>query len=120
MATEIVMPALGIAQETGRVVQWLAAEGETVTAGQRYDLHFHTRLLIRRFGVRIPGGPPPKPQVDGLSGNVAARLASAPPVYLPSRTPQHRGEAACSSLIDNNRPTGGQQSPGSVGRIKSR
>src|SRR6266508_2775692 len=34
MATEIVMPALGIAQETGRVVQWLAAEGETVTAGE--------------------------------------------------------------------------------------
>jgi len=34
MATEIVMPALGVAQETGRVVQWLAAEGETVTAGE--------------------------------------------------------------------------------------
>ena len=33
MATEIVMPALGVAQETGRVVQWMVAEGETVTAG---------------------------------------------------------------------------------------
>ena len=33
MATEIVMPALGVAQETGRVVQWMVAEGETVAAG---------------------------------------------------------------------------------------
>lgn len=34
MATEIVMPALGVAQETGRVVEWLASEGDTVTAGE--------------------------------------------------------------------------------------
>jgi len=27
------------------------------------DLHSRTRLLIRRFRVRVPGGPPPKPQV---------------------------------------------------------
>src|SRR5918994_5850774 len=33
MATEIVMPALGVAQETGRVVQWMVGEGETVAAG---------------------------------------------------------------------------------------
>jgi hypothetical protein len=38
--------------------------GSTVTqtrgseAMQRSDLHLQTRLLIRRFGVRIPGGPP--------------------------------------------------------------
>lgn len=34
MATEIVMPALGIAQETGRIVEWLAVEGDTVTEGE--------------------------------------------------------------------------------------
>lgn len=34
MATEIVMPALGVAQDTGRVVQWLAGEGQTVTVGE--------------------------------------------------------------------------------------
>jgi len=32
---------------------------------QRSDQHSSTRLLIRRFGVRIPGGPRTKPQVDG-------------------------------------------------------
>ena len=34
MVTEIVMPALGIAQETGRIVEWLAVEGDTVTEGE--------------------------------------------------------------------------------------
>ena len=30
MAKEVIMPALGMAQETGSVVQWLKAEGEAV------------------------------------------------------------------------------------------
>ena len=34
MATEVVMPALGVAQETGRIVEWLAVEGENVTEGE--------------------------------------------------------------------------------------
>lgn len=34
MPTEIVMPALGLAQESGRVLQWMAEEGQTVTAGE--------------------------------------------------------------------------------------
>jgi len=50
-------------------------------------------LLIRRFGVRIPGGPPANPQVEGLSGDVDAELATAPPVYLPSETRLRHGTA---------------------------
>src|SRR5689334_22359988 len=34
MATRVILPALGMAQDTGRVVQWLKAEGEQVTKGQ--------------------------------------------------------------------------------------
>ena len=34
MATDVILPALGMAQETGKVVQWLKAEGEQVTRGQ--------------------------------------------------------------------------------------
>ncbi|MEE8326209.1 MAG: dihydrolipoamide acetyltransferase family protein, partial [candidate division NC10 bacterium] len=34
MATEVIMPALGMAQETGRLVSWLKAEGEQVTQGE--------------------------------------------------------------------------------------
>jgi pyruvate dehydrogenase E2 component (dihydrolipoamide acetyltransferase) len=34
MATEIIMPALGMAQEKGTLVNWLKAEGESVTKGE--------------------------------------------------------------------------------------
>lgn len=34
MATDVILPALGMAQETGKVLQWLKAEGEQVTKGQ--------------------------------------------------------------------------------------
>lgn len=34
MATEVIMPALGMAQDTGKVVQWLKDEGEEVTVGE--------------------------------------------------------------------------------------
>jgi pyruvate dehydrogenase E2 component (dihydrolipoamide acetyltransferase) len=34
MATEVIMPALGMAQETGKVLRWLKAEGETVAKGE--------------------------------------------------------------------------------------
>lgn len=34
MATRVIMPALGMAQETGRLVQWLKQEGEPVTKGE--------------------------------------------------------------------------------------
>lgn len=31
MATDVILPALGMAQDTGKIVQWLKAEGELVT-----------------------------------------------------------------------------------------
>ena len=34
MATEVVMPALGMAQDTGKVVRWLRGEGDQVTKGE--------------------------------------------------------------------------------------
>ena len=34
MATNVVMPALGMAQDTGKLVEWLKAEGETVQKGE--------------------------------------------------------------------------------------
>src|SRR6478609_3790968 len=34
MATDVILPALGMAQDTGKIVEWLKAEGETVTAGE--------------------------------------------------------------------------------------
>lgn len=34
MTTSVIMPALGMAQETGRVLRWLKTEGDAVTAGE--------------------------------------------------------------------------------------
>lgn len=34
MATNVILPALGMAQETGKIVRWLKAEGEQVTKGE--------------------------------------------------------------------------------------
>src|SRR5262244_764380 len=34
MATSIVMPALEMAQETGKIVSWLKKEGDTVSKGE--------------------------------------------------------------------------------------
>jgi len=34
MATQVIMPALGMAQDTGRLVGWLCAEGAAVTQGE--------------------------------------------------------------------------------------
>ena len=34
MATDVIMPALGMAQETGKVLRWLKAEGEEVAKGE--------------------------------------------------------------------------------------
>ena len=34
MAFSVVMPALEMAQETGKIISWLKKEGETITKGQ--------------------------------------------------------------------------------------
>lgn len=34
MATNVILPALGMAQDTGKIVAWLKAEGQHVTAGE--------------------------------------------------------------------------------------
>jgi len=34
MPTNVIMPALGVAQQTGTLLQWLKAEGQTVTKGE--------------------------------------------------------------------------------------
>ncbi|HEX9072236.1 MAG TPA: biotin/lipoyl-containing protein, partial [Pseudolabrys sp.] len=34
MATDVIMPALGVAQEKGTLINWLKAEGQSVTKGE--------------------------------------------------------------------------------------
>src|SRR5574342_624285 len=34
MATDVIMPALGVAQEKGTLINWLKAEGDSITKGE--------------------------------------------------------------------------------------
>ena len=34
LAKDVIMPALGMAQETGVLLQWLKTEGDEITAGE--------------------------------------------------------------------------------------
>src|SRR5712692_7761586 len=34
MATDVILPALGMSQDTGKIVQWLKGEGEQVVKGE--------------------------------------------------------------------------------------
>jgi len=34
MATDVIMPALGVAQEKGTLINWLKTEGQSVTKGE--------------------------------------------------------------------------------------
>ena len=34
MATDVIMPALGMAQETGKILRWFKSEGDTVAKGE--------------------------------------------------------------------------------------
>ena len=34
MATDVIMPALGLAQETGKILRWFKSEGDTVAKGE--------------------------------------------------------------------------------------
>src|SRR5690349_9444712 len=34
MATDVILPALGMSQDTGKIIQWLKAEGDQVAKGE--------------------------------------------------------------------------------------
>jgi pyruvate dehydrogenase E2 component (dihydrolipoamide acetyltransferase) len=34
MATNVIMPALGISQDTGKIIRWIKTEGQSVTQGE--------------------------------------------------------------------------------------
>src|SRR6266508_4456051 len=143
MATEIVMPALGVAQETGRVVQWLAAEGETVTAGEPL-LEIETDKVTVSIdapasgvlsavraddGDEVPVGrviafilepgeePPEPPAEPAPEGGEAERVsAGAPDVSRPRTVPRRaRPDPAAAGRRHRSRAVGPGR-PGSIWR----
>lgn len=95
MATNIILPALGMAQDTGKIVRWLKAEGEQITRGEPL-----VEIETDKATVEIEA-----PAAGRLAGIVAADGAEVPVgqviavVLAPgeaanSSQPRHAGENA--------------------------
>lgn len=89
MATDVILPVLGMAQDTGKIVEWLKAEGETVTAGEplvvietdkaAVDLEAPATGILSRVSAKV-GEEVPVAQVIAviLSPEEAAAAADQP------------------------------------------
>ncbi len=111
MAISVVMPALEMAQETGKVISWLKKEGETVAKGEPL-LEVETDKAVMEIespgdgvlaGIKVqpgtevpvgqtiawivrPGEVPPTDEVATTSGRKST-LAAAPTATLSAQTP---------------------------------
>jgi pyruvate dehydrogenase E2 component (dihydrolipoamide acetyltransferase) len=99
MATDVILPALGMAQDTGKIVEWLKAEGQAVTAGEplvvvetdkaAVDLEAPATGILSRVSAKV-GEEVPVAQVIAviLSPEEAAAAANQPaPVQGHATTP---------------------------------
>ena len=71
MATQVILPALGMAQETGIIVQWLKSEGEEVAKGEPL-----AEIETDKATVEIEA------PASGVLANVAGAVGVAIPVGL--------------------------------------
>jgi pyruvate dehydrogenase E2 component (dihydrolipoamide acetyltransferase) len=95
MATDVILPALGMAQDTGKIVEWLKAEGESVTAGEplvvietdkaAVDLEAPASGILSRVAAKV-GDEVPVAQV------IAVILAPGEADLSPSPSPKGGGE----------------------------
>jgi pyruvate dehydrogenase E2 component (dihydrolipoamide acetyltransferase) len=109
MATNVILPALGMAQDTGKIIEWRKAEGERVTQGEplvvietdkaAVDLEAPASGILAQVSAAA-GDEVPVAQVIAviLSPEEAARAQSAPaqPVPAAAATPAD-GKAAAPS-----------------------
>jgi pyruvate dehydrogenase E2 component (dihydrolipoamide acetyltransferase) len=83
MPTEVIMPALGLAQETGKVLRWLKAEGESVAKGEPL-------LEVETDKVTVEVEAP----ADGTLGGIRAGEGDDVPVGQPVAFVLAPGESA--------------------------
>lgn len=120
MATRIDMPQLGLTMETGTILKWLAAEGESVAKGQpvvliqtdkvEYEVESPEAGVLLKIaapeGVELPIG-----RLMGLLGSPGedvAGLLEAPSAPAPTPTPPAAGAAPA--------PVPGPAAPPAAGR----
>ncbi len=107
MATDVILPALGMSQDTGKIVQWLKAEGEHVVKGEplveietdkaTVEIDAAAEGVLARVAARAGDDVP--------VGQVIARILSAHEV-LPREGVQKEEQhvARTSSIVNGNGP----------------
>jgi pyruvate dehydrogenase E2 component (dihydrolipoamide acetyltransferase) len=83
VATEVIMPALGLAQETGKVLRWLKADGDSVAKGEAL-------LEVETDKVTVEVEAP----ADGTLGGLRAAEGDDVPVGEPVAFVLEPGESA--------------------------
>ncbi len=125
MATRVIMPALGVAQETGKVLRWLKPEGAQVTKGEplieietdkaTVEIEAPASGILSAVTVRegdeVPVGQPIA--VIGQPGEAAAPAPAAAPSTRPVPAPA----PAVPPTPDGSRAMGGGPATGSGSRL---
>src|SRR5439155_9052914 len=112
MATSIVMPALEMAQETGKIVSWLKKEGDTVSKGEIL-LEVETDKAVVEIEATADGVLAGVKSHEGDVVPVGTTIAwlvapgEQPPAYSPANVPSAR--AAVGAIYD--RPGRSQTAP---------
>jgi pyruvate dehydrogenase E2 component (dihydrolipoamide acetyltransferase) len=99
MSTEVIMPALGVAQETGKVLRWLRTEGEAVEKGapimeietDKVTVEIEAPASGTLAAIRVPEGS------DVPVGNVVAVIL-APGEEAPAELPVASGTEAAAAV----------------------
>src|SRR5207247_10752960 len=103
MATSIVMPALEMAQETGKIVSWLKKEGDTVSKGEIL-LEVETDKAVVEIEATADGVLAGVKSHEGDVVPVGTTIAwlvapgEQPPAYSPATVPSAR--AAVVAIYD--------------------
>ncbi len=122
MATQVIMPALGMAQDTGRLVGWLRAEGSSVAQGDPL-MEIETdksRVEVEAPASGVVAGVRVHPDEEVAVGTVLAWIL-APGETVPSTestppTPTAPGSTARSAAPSPPLAVGGTAAPGASQR----
>ena len=109
MATDVIMPALGMAQETGTLVRWLKAEGSQVTKGEPL-----AEIMTDKAMVELEA--PASGVLTGITaaegedvpvGSVIAHLLAEGESAAPTPAPANGGLKTASALASQSQPPQG-------------
>jgi pyruvate dehydrogenase E2 component (dihydrolipoamide acetyltransferase) len=110
MAISVVMPALELAQETGKILSWIKKEGESITKGEPL-VEIETDKIT--FEVEAPG--------DGVLAGVRSHEGEDVPVgktiawiVAPGEQPPAEAQTAAATMVEQARRSTEHDSPGGL------